>query len=712
MLDINSQAKKDIEDLKSKIKDFNLGKIPEERFKSFRLTRGVYGQRQTGVQMLRIKIPYGRITPKQLITVADLSKEYTNGNLHATTRQNIQLHYVKLKDSPVLWEKLEESGLTTKEACGNTVRTVTGSPFAGVDPKELFDVSPYAHAVSYYFLRNSICQDMGRKFKMAFSAHDDDSAFTYIHDFGFIPRIKTIDNVETRGFKVVIGGGLGAQAIMAEKGLDFLPEDELIPFIEAGIRVFDRYGERQKRHKARLKYLIEPKKGLGLEKFLSLIEEEKTALPNQKIVIDTTSEQWQYLTSEKKALTASPVNQEKYDVWVKENTFQQKQEGYSSIKVKLLLGNIDSDTSIKLAKIAEDLGVEDMRVTINQGFLLRFVPTENLAFAFNQLEEIGLAETGFDTITDITACPGTDTCNLGVTNSTDVSVIIEEFIKEKYKEQLPQIADLKIKISGCMNSCGQHMVANIGFHGSSIRSNGKVIPALQVVLGGGVTPDGKGYIAEKIIKIPSKRVLKLVEIILDDFLSNAEEGEYFNLYVERLGKKYFYDIAKELANVKEAKEEEFMDWGQEADFVPEIGVGECAGVSFDMVATIIQDADERIERAKEGISEKNYSDAIYNTYSSMVISAKALLLSIDVHSSTQIKLIKNFDEHFVAKGLFPIVENFEDLVLQIKTQEASESFANKYFKQANDILSEVKKIRAKQLEGGDDKEVVGDFYKA
>ena len=711
-MSINPQAKKDIEDLKSKIKDYNLGKIPDERFKAFRLTRGVYGQRQTGVQMLRIKIPYGKINPEQLRTVANLSKQYTNGNLHTTTRQNIQLHYVKLKDSAEMWEKLEEVGLTTKEACGNTVRTITASPFAGLDPEELFDVSPYAHAVSYYFLRNAVCQDMGRKFKMAFSAHDDDSAFTYIHDFGFIPRLKTVDGEEKRGFKVLVGGGLGAQAIMAIKALDFLPEEELIPFIEAGLRVFDRYGERQKRHKARLKYLIEPKKGIGLEKFLELMEEEKKALPNQKISIDTTSEKWTYTNHKKTVFKSEVEDQKQFDLWLKENTFKQKQEGFTTVKVRLLLGNIDSETSIKLANLAEEIGVEDMRVTINQGLLLRFVPTENLAYVFNKLNELGIASTGFDTIADITACPGTDTCNLGVTNSTDVSILIEEFIKENYKENLNAISNLKIKISGCMNSCGQHMIANIGFHGSSIRSKGKVIPALQVVLGGGVNPDGEGFIAEKIIKIPSKRVLGLIKIYLDDYLANSEESEHFNAYVQRNGKMYFYNLAKDLANVTEAKTEEFIDWGQDSDFVPEIGVGECAGVSFDMVATIINDASERIQRAKEGLAEKVYPDAVYNAYSGMVIGAKALLLSKDVNSSTQIKLIKNFDENFCATGEFPSVKNFEELVLQINQNEPEEAFAKSYFKQAENFLKEVIVHRAKDLEDSEDKEVLGDFYKA
>jgi len=242
----------DILELDNRIKSFNSGQEDEERFKHYRLTRGVYGQRQLGVQMFRIKLPFGKVTTEQLTRIADVSDLYATGNLHLTTRQNIQLHYVKLNDSPKVWRDLAEKGITAREACGNTVRNITGSPKAGINPAELFDVAPYVQATFEYFLRNPICQEMGRKIKPAFSSSDADSAYTYFADFGFIPRI--VDG--ERGFKVVVGGGLGAVSMVAHTAYDFLHEDQIIPFMEAAIRVFDRYGEREKRMKARLKYLI------------------------------------------------------------------------------------------------------------------------------------------------------------------------------------------------------------------------------------------------------------------------------------------------------------------------------------------------------------------------------------------------------------------------------------------------------------------------
>jgi sulfite reductase (ferredoxin) len=269
----NPIVEQDIIDLERKIRAFREGKIHDEKFRSLRLARGVYGQRQPGVQMVRIKLPFGKVTFKQLLKIADISDEYGSGNLHLTTRQDIQIHYVSLDRTPQLWAELERDDITLREACGNTVRNVTSSPTSGIDPKEPFDVSPYAQATFQYFLRNPICQEMGRKFKISFSSSDEDTAFSYIHDLGFIPKLN--ENGE-RGFKVMLGGGLGAQPLLASPVEDFLPEDQLIPYTEAIIRVFDRYGERNNRNKARLKYLIQK---IGLEEVLRL--PKKSARPSK-----------------------------------------------------------------------------------------------------------------------------------------------------------------------------------------------------------------------------------------------------------------------------------------------------------------------------------------------------------------------------------------------------------------------------------------------
>ena len=668
--------------------------------------------------MLRIKIPYGRISGRQLVRIADLSKEYTKGNLHITTRQDIQLHYVKLNDSPEIWAKLEEEGITTKEACGNTVRNVTGSPFAGVDKNEPFDISPYAQATFEYFLRNPICQEMGRKIKIAFSSNDQDTAFAYIHDFGLIPVVKTgADGEEIRGFKVLIGGGLGAQAFFAPTAYEFLPEDQLIPFMEASLRVFDRYGEREKRHKARMKFLVNEKTGVGFEKFMELVEEQRTSLANKSYVIDRNGTPEAPIPAAKEVPEIKVDDQgklERLEKWLEQNTVEQKQEGFYSIMVKVKLGDMSSETAKAFVEAIDGYVADDYRLTVNQGIVLRYARKEALPYLWTKLDELGLGESGFDTIADITACPGTDTCNLGVTNSTDISVFLENMLQEEYPS-LVKSSEMRIKISGCMNACGQHMIGHIGFHGSSIKKGALVIPALQVVMGGGLDPDGNKYLAEKVIKLPTKRIPDAVRYALNDYLKERNEGELFNQYYYRQGKKYFYGLLKPLADLETLSADDFKDWGQDEGYVQEIGVGECAGVVLDMVATIIGDAEERLGNAIKGLEQKAFADSIYNSYGAMVIGAKALLLSVDVKCNTHIGIIKDFQEHFVANGKLKIDEDFNSFILKINSEEPSEQFAVSYLEQAKTFLTSVKEFRQAQVQADqsqEEKVVVDQFYKA
>ena len=699
---------KDILELQNKIKAFNSGQTDEERFKHYRLTRGVYGQRQLGVHMFRTKIPYGRLTAAQLIRLADVSEKYTNGNLHLTTRQNIQLHYVKLNDAPAIWTDLAEVDVTAREACGNTVRNLTASARAGIDPDELFDVSPYVEAAYRYFLRNPICQDMGRKIKPAFSSSDKDSAFTYFHDFGFIPRLKTEHGKEKRGFKLVVGGGLGAQSIVAQTAYEFLPEEQVIPFMEAALRVFDRYGEREKRHKARLKYLV---KELGLDGFMSLVEKERTAIKNKEYWVDRDLVPQPKIPAEIGLPEVKAVNAQQYDTWLATNVFEQKQRGFYAVQVRVRLGDIKSDKARLFAGIVKQFAADDIRITVNQGFLLRFVRQEALPYLFNLLYQIGLGEPGFDTIADITACPGTDTCNLGVTNSTALSVALEEVVAEEYPHLITD-SDLKIKISGCMNSCGQHMAANIGLHGSSIKKNGWVLPAMQIVLGGGVDPNGEGFVADRVIKLPSRRIPDALRLILDDYEKNGET-EYFNAYYRRQGKRYFYDLLKVLGDVTDVKPEEFIDWGESDKYHQAIGVGECAGVAYDMVGTIIGDAKEKIEWAQEAIEKGIWADSIYHSYSAMIVGAKALLLAKDVKCNTHKGIINDFQENYVAKNEFNLpTKEFSNLVLQIHEKEPSVEFAKSFFNQALTFVSQVIATRQHQTGNTDDKKVIGNYYKA
>lgn len=702
---IAAEDRKDIKELEHRIADFKTGKEDEERFKLYRLTRGVYGQRQLGVQMFRTKIPYGKITAAQLERLADISEKYTNGNLHLTTRQNIQMHFVKLSDSPKIWEELAEAGLTAREACGNTVRNLTASSTAGIDPEEPFDVSPYVQACFEYFLRNPICQEMGRKIKPAFSSSERDSAFTYFHDFGFIPRLQN----GKRGFKVVVGGGLGAVGMVAQTVYEFLPTEEIVPFMEACVRVFDRHGEREKRQKARMKFLV---KKWGIEQFVAMAKEEWPSLPHQQWPIKPPGEPLPTLPPLPNG-QAEIKSSEAYSRWKALNTFEQKQSGFYGVRLKIPRGDIHAETARPLATLVRQYAADDIRITIQQGLLLRFVRPEALPHLYADLERLGLAQAGANGIADITACPGTDTCALGVTNSTGLAAELERVLLEEYDELLED-SDIRIKISGCMNSCGQHMAAQIGFHGSSIKVKPRILPAMQVVMGGGVAPDGQGFIAQRVIKLPTKRIPQALRTLIDDFQAHKQAGQLFNEYFQAKGKRYFYSLLKPLASTDELEEEDFFDWGQDEAYRQSIGVGECAGVSLDVVGTIIAESQAKIALAEEAAAENAYVDGIYHAYTSMVVGAKALLLAQDVRCNTHRGIIDDFQEHYVSAGLIKLHEPFPNIVLEMKKQPPTPEFAATYLQHARDFSKKVAQIRDAQLQAtdGQDKLVIENYYKA
>lgn len=690
----NPLVEKDIIELEQKIRAFREGTIAEEKFRSLRLARGVYGQRQQGVQMVRIKLPYGKMTLAQWKRIADVSDEYSTGNLHLTTRQDIQIHFVSLDRTPQLWAELEKDNVTLREACGNTVRNITASDTAGIDKEEPFDVTPYAHAMFEYFLRKPVCQEMGRKFKIAFSNSERDTALTFMHDLGAIPRLKVIDGKEVRGFKVLIGGGLGAQPHLAITTHEFLEEDLLIPYLEAVLRVFDRHGERNSRHKARIKFLIQK---IGIDAFNELVAAEQQALTHQRYKVDAEHFVTATLPSNKiPSATGSINNQFQFELWKNTNVIAQKQEGYHAVYVRVPNGNISSVSSRTLIEKLKDVIADDVRVTINQGLQFRFVKPEHLEYIYTVLEEEGFAAPGFGSVADITSCPGTDTCNLGISNSTGTALVLSEVIEEEYPEYLHN-KELAIRISGCMNSCGQHGMASIGFHGSSLKAKGQVIPALQVLIGGGILGSGNGRIADKVIKVPSKRAPEVLRYVLNDYQQNAEQTESFLNYSERRGDRYYYELLKPLADIEHILDEEFIDWGQQEKFSTAIGVGECAGVVIDLVATLILEAEEKLAAAQGCIEQAAWADGIYHAYAAQVHSAKALLLQKNVQCNTQHGILNDFDKHFTANGLYTATESFKSTVLRMNDTAPSELFAKEYLQQAIDFTTYAKQLREKLI---------------
>ena len=682
-------VERDIIELEKKIRLFRDGKMDEEKFRSLRLARGVYGQRQQGVQMVRIKLPYGKMTLAQWSRISDVSDEYSTGNLHLTTRQDIQIHFVSLDRTPEMWSELEKDDVTIREACGNTVRNITASDIAGIDPDEPFDVTPYAHAMFEYFLRKPVNQEMGRKFKIAFSSSEKDTALVFMHDLGAIPRIKIIDGKEVRGFKVVVGGGLGAQPFLAITTHEFLEEDLLIPYLESVLRVFDRYGERNSRHKARIKFLIAK---IGIDAFNELVAQEQLALTHQRYRVDD-SESPQSTVHSRQSMDYGPLTVDpfRYQLWKTTNVFAQKQSGYFAVYVRVPNGNISSDSSRRLIEKLKNIIADDVRVTINQGLQFRFIKPEHLEYVYSVLDDEGLAAAGFGSVADVTSCPGTDTCNLGISNSTSTALALSEVIEEEFPEFLYN-KEIAIKISGCMNSCGQHGMASIGFHGSSLKAKGQVLPALQVLIGGGVLGGGEGRIADKVLKVPSKRGPDVIRAVLNDYKANAIDGETFLNYSQRKGEKYYYDLLKPLASLETLLAEDYIDWGQEEKFATAIGVGECAGVMIDLISTLIMEAEEKFAASEECLANNKWADGIYNAYAAQVHTAKALLLQQGVQCNTQHGILKDFDTHFSDKGLY-IPGNFKATVMYMNDVPPSETFANEYLQQAKKFIEFAKVFR-------------------
>jgi len=686
----NPVVEKDILDLEKKIRLFREGKADEEKFRSLRLARGVYGQRQSGVQMVRIKLPFGKMTSEQLHRIANVSDEYSKGRLHITTRQDIQIHYVNMDRTPELWAQLEKDDVTLREACGNTVRNITASPTAGIDPNEPFDVSPYAHAAFQFFLRNPICQEMGRKFKMSFSSSDEDTALSYIHDLGFIAKLKD----GKRGFKVMLGGGLGSQPRHADELYDFLPAEEIIPLIEGVLRVFDRHGERAKRLKARMKFLL---KDIGKEAFMELVAEQKTALSQEQPEFEIERFEATPALEQVEVPSVEIEDMNDFESWKQTNVFAQKQEGLFAIGIRVPLGDFYTRGARQLADLIKKYAGNELRLTLRQDILIRHVRKDLLPFFYTELKKLSYAEIGYNKTVDITACPGTDTCNLGIASSTGIADVLEDVLKEEYP-QFTNGKDITIKISGCMNACGQHNMAEIGFQGMSIKVGKTVAPALQVLLGGGTLGNGKGRFADKLVKVPSKRGPEALRIILNDFEANSEAQEKFVEYYDRKEKTYFYDLLKDLADTSNISENEFVDWGHETPYIKAVGVGECAGVVIDLIATLLFESEEKIDNAKSALERKDCADSIYHAYTSIVNSAKALLLAADVKTNTQTGIIAQFDELFVETGKIDLATTFKEFAYQLNQHEPSEDFASKYLEDAQLFLNRVDAYRTKEVQ--------------
>jgi sulfite reductase (ferredoxin) len=653
------------------------GKFDERLIAETRLRRGVYGQRYDNGQrhdgkkvqefaypsgsltkgpntlwdapgMQRIKIPAGGLDAAQLETLAELAEEYSDGIAHITTRQDVQLHYIHIDDTPTIMRRLAAARITTREACGNTVRNVTACPFAGVCQDEVFDVTPYARALSRFLLGHPDCQSFGRKFKPSFSGCAQHACgLANMHDLGLVGVTRGEIGKEVRGFAVYVGGGLGTVPYQAKLFDPFLPPEELLPIAQSIARVFARLGEKKNRNRARIKFLIHD---LGIEKFKELVWEERRTLPPDP--------RWTDYLEAAIALKEEPLHapgetpsssSEAFGQWQATNVRPQSQAGYSTVAVTLPLGDITANQLRALADIVRRFTRETIRTTVEQNFVIRWVSNRDLVDLYEALDAVNLGEPGAGTIVDIVTCPGTDTCKLGISSSRGLAGELRNRLAEKSFAMDAAVRNLHIKISGCFNSCGQHHVADLGFYGVSRKKGGYAVPHFQVVLGGEWDNNAGSY-GQAVVAVPSKNIPQVVTRLTGRYSANRKSGESFQDFVKRIGKVEIKTLLDDLTQVPTDGSDRsfFSDWGDPREYsLDDLGVGECAGevvsaIEFDLAA-----AEREVFEAEVDLENGNFQGAARTAYQAMIHAAKALVkLEVQDAPNDPDRIVQEFTTRF------------------------------------------------------------------
>jgi sulfite reductase (ferredoxin) len=629
------------------------GRLDETVFAETRLRRGAYGQRydngrrydgyatrelplDTSVPtkgaetlwdapgMQRIKLPFGGFSPEQLEATADCAEEYADGILHITTRQDVQLHYVHLEDTPDLMRRLAAVGITTREACGNSIRNVTACPLAGTEHEEAFDVSPYARALMEFLLGHPDVQDFGRKFKPAFSCNEDDACgLAYIHDAGYIAKL---DEQGRKGFKVVVGGGLGTVPHKAVVLSEFTPVEEFLKETQAVSRVFARLGEKKNRNRARLKFLVAK---LGIDEFRRLVAEELETIPHDPRHLALVGDDLPAVVADglgpARPLDPSNPLPEGYAEWARTNVTAQRQEGYRVVTIPLPLGDCTADQARAVADLARAFCGDNVRTSVEQDLVLRFVSEADLPALYQGLVDHGLHLPGANTMKNVTACPGTDTCKLGIASSRGLAGVLRERLAGR---ELPQAVEpLAVKVSGCFNSCAQHHIADIGFYGNSRGVDGRRVPHFQVVLGGRRTHNADTF-GMGIGAVPSKNAPAVLDAITEEFLASRQDGEEFHDWTQRLGKRGLRAIVEPFMEVPRFEDQPdfYVDNGDARPYsIGDLGVGECAGEVVSLFGIEVVRAEAEVFEAQVALDEKRFDEAEAHAYRAMLLGARALV---------------------------------------------------------------------------------------
>ncbi|HUG85262.1 MAG TPA: nitrite/sulfite reductase [Euzebya sp.] len=672
----------EIDHFESQLELRRQGKLDEKVFAETRLRRGAYGQRYDngkrhdgyatrelaldtdhptkGVDTLwdapgmqRIKVPYGGLSPEQLEVVADLAEEYSDEILHVTTRQDFQLHFVHIDDTPDLMRRLAAVGITTREACGNSVRNVTACPLAGVCHTEAFDISPYAKALMQFLLGHPDVQDFGRKFKPAFSGCEAEACgLVQLHDAGYVARIRD----GRRGFKVVVGGGLGTVPHQAEVLSEFTPVEEYLVQIQAISRVFARLGERKNRNRARIKFLVAK---LGIDEFRRLVTEEmKTIPPDPR---HTGLIEQLPVTSGPPVRQPAPLNgvplPDGFAEWYRSNVQGQRQEGYCVVTLNLPLGDLTSRQGRALADIARAFAGDNIRTTVEQNIVLRFVSEADLPQLYRALDAAGLAIPGAGTIVDVTACPGTDTCKLGIASSRGLAGVVHNRLAAKSASLDQAVENLSIKISGCFNSCAQHHIADIGFYGNSrAGSDGRRVPHFQVVLGGQRQGNAAHY-GMAVGAVPSKNAPDVIDALTDAYVLGRERTEGFRDWSQRMGKRWLRDLLEPFMAVPDFSQnpDHYRDFSDARLYsMGDLGVGECAGEVVSLFGIEVVKADSEVFEAQVALEEDGDPDlAEDHAYRAMLAAARALVRTehIDVSEDPD-DIVEEWKQRFYDTEVF------------------------------------------------------------
>lgn len=667
-------------------------KLEEKVFAELRLRRGAYGQRydngfrNDGVEsveipfpnthltkgpgtkweapgMQRIKIPYGGMTAEQMELMSDIAEEYSDSILHITTRQDIQLHFLSMVDIPDMHRRLAAVGITVREACGNSVRNVTACPLAGVCRDETFDVTGYAQETTDYFLGHRDVQDFGRKFKIAFSGcKQHPCGLTYMHDLGLIATQKEVDGQMKYGFEMYVGGGLGAVPHLAKLFDEFVPPEELLPLSQAIARVFARLGEKKNRNKARIKFLVSK---LGIEEFRRLVQEERAAIE--------TEPEWTSWLGNIPGYAESglpePATQgqtidlgadaELFEYWRATNAYQQRQEGFNAVTIALPLGDATATQFRQLADVVRRFTRDTIRTTVEQNLMVRWIHDADLPALFLALKEINLHAPGAQTIIDIAACPGTDTCKLGISSSRGLAGELRRRLAHKAVQYDEAVRNIRIKVSGCFNSCSQHTVAEIGFYGSNRLISRRRVPHFHLILGGRWDNNAAEY-GQSLGVVPSKRVPEVVEFLVDWFMRDRLTKEAFPDFVNRIGKKAIKQEVKPFTEVPAYEDDKsfYTDWADAREYtLGDIGIGECAGevvTLTDFGVAVAESAHFDATILLEGDSHNgNIQQARDKAFESMAKAAQALLKlqNIDISDEPDV-IVADFRKYFYDTELF------------------------------------------------------------